>query len=108
MDAVIAVVTDLLFQSRIAAAARHTGAEVRYVRSLADLPAEPYRLALIDLDADLDVMAAIRRLAGQGKVVAFGPHLDTNRRKEARAAGAGRVLAKSKFVGELPALLASG
>ncbi|HZU12603.1 MAG TPA: hypothetical protein VFB58_07160 [Chloroflexota bacterium] len=109
MPAVIAVVTDLIFQSRIAAVARHTGADVRYVTSLDELPDdEGPRLALVDLDAGVDVLQAIRALAAQAPVVAFGPHLDTERRKAARAAGATRVLAKSKFVQELPTLLSAG
>lgn len=103
---VIAVVTDLFFQSRISAAATRAGRTVRYVRSLDELQhLEGYRLALVDLDADLDALAAISRLAAISPPVAFGPHVETERRKAARAAGAGRVLAKSKFVTELPRLM---
>lgn len=106
MADVVAVVTDLLFQSRIAAAARSAGRDVRYIHSYDDLDdVHGHAIALVDLDAALDVLAAISRLVASGPVVAFGPHVDTERRKAARRAGAGRVLAKSKFVTELPTLL---
>ena len=104
----VAVVTDLFFQSRIAGAARHAQRHVRFVISepaLLDL--HDFATALVDLDARTDVLAMIRALKERagGPVIAFGPHLDTEKRKAARAAGADRVLAKSKFVTELPALM---
>jgi CheY-like chemotaxis protein len=108
MSTVAAVVTDLFFQARISAAARAAGCEIRYVRSLDDLPSgRSFGVALVDLDAGLDVLEAIRRLAVSGirPIIAFGPHLDTEKRKAARAAGADRVLAKSKFVVDLPDIM---
>lgn len=105
MDDVIAVVTDLFFQSRVAAAARQAGRDVRFVSP--DVKNDDgFNLALVDLDAAGDVIAAIRRLKANGApIVAFGPHLDTERRKAARGAGADRVLAKSKFVTELSGMM---
>lgn len=106
MDDILAVVTDLFFQMRICAAARAAGRRVRFVSSIGG--SEPsFRLALVDLDAASDVVEAIGRLklVSGAPVVAFGPHLDTASRKAARAAGADRVLAKSKFVTELPHMM---
>jgi CheY-like chemotaxis protein len=105
MDDVVAVVTDLFFQSRIVSAARHAGRTVRFVTSGAGV--KGYALALVDLDAATDVLEAIRRLkdGSSAPVVAFGPHVDTAGRKAARSAGADRVLAKSRFVSELPAIM---
>jgi CheY-like chemotaxis protein len=105
MDDVVAIVTDLFFQSRISSAARHTGRTVRFLTTGAEAPV--YALALVDLDAATDVLDAIRRLkaASSAPIVAFGPHVDTAGRKAARNAGADRVLAKSRFVSELPAIL---
>ena len=108
VDDVVAVVTDLYFQSRIAAAARAAGRSVRFViTNQAAAEASSGRVALIDLDARLDVLQAIQDLrAGTDRtIVAFGPHLDTEGRKAARAAGADRVLAKSKFATELPHIM---
>lgn len=106
----VAVVTDLFFQSRIAAAARHARRQVRFVTAEpALLNLDNVSTAMVDLDARTDVLGMIRALKERaiGPVIAFGPHLDTEKRKAARAAGADRVLAKSKFVTELPVLMAT-
>jgi DNA-binding LacI/PurR family transcriptional regulator len=110
MSDIDAVVTDLFFQARISAAARAAGLTVQFLTGLGQIPEHVGgACVLVDLDAALDVTAAIERLkaAGARQIIAFGPHLDTERRKAARAAGADRVLAKSKFVSDLPAIIAS-
>ena len=110
MNDVVAVVTDLFFRSRITVAAKPAQRTVRFVGSVHALDElGNVTLALVDLDARTDVLTMIRALKARtsAQVVAFGPHLDTERRKAARAAGADRVLAKSKFVAELPALMAT-
>lgn len=109
MDDIVAVVTDLFFQSRIDAAAKRSGRTVRFVASDQDFnDVRGCRLVLVDLDVRADVTNAMRTLKGRvsGPVIAFGPHLDGERLKAARAAGADRALARSKFVSELPRLLA--
>jgi CheY-like chemotaxis protein len=109
VDDVVAVVTDLYFQSRISAAARLAERSVRFVSAATALDSvNAYRLVLVDLDAGIDPLAAVRRLRDidSGPIVAFGPHVNTDLRKAAREAGADRVLAKSKFVTELPKLMA--
>lgn len=108
MQDVIAVITDVFFQVRVAAAARAAGRTVRFSTSLDDLmQLTGADLVLVDLDAHLDVLSAIRSAprTPHTAVIAFGPHIDTDGRKAARLAGADRVLAKSKFVTELPVLL---
>jgi CheY-like chemotaxis protein len=109
VDDVVAVVTDLFFQARISAAGRAAGRHVRFIASEdAESAQGGFRLALVDLDAGVDVLAAIREMKAlsQSPVVAFGPHLDTEARKAAKSAGADRVLAKSKFVTDLPQIMA--
>lgn len=108
MDDVVVVITDLFFSVRIRSAAAAAGRTVRFAGTLEDLNEAPTAsVALVDLDAAVDVPRAIRLLKERGtlQIVAFGPHLDTEKRKAARIAGADRVLAKSKFVTELPALM---
>lgn len=108
MNDVVAVITDVFFQMRIVAAARAAGRSVQFSSSVAELAQMPLTgLILVDLDAELDVLAAIRSVERSPNtlIVAFGPHVDTERRKAARGAGADRVLAKSKFVTELPRLM---
>jgi hypothetical protein len=108
MDEVIAVVTDLFFAGRIRSAAMAAGRPLRLVAHADALPDQISGLVLVDLDAALDVPAIVRtsRERGARSVIVFGPHLDTERRKAAREAGADRVLAKSRFVEVLPELMA--
>jgi hypothetical protein len=107
VDAVIAVVTDLFFAGRIQSAASAAHVPLQFIVDLDRLPDRIGGLVLIDLEANVDVDEAIRAAKDRGSpaVVAFGPHVDTERRKVARAAGADRVLAKSRFVTELPSLV---
>ena len=116
MSRVLALVDDLLFLSRIREAARGTGAEVRAVRSAADLLAgarEGGRLVLVDADSSrlpwTDAVAALRADPALDSlpVVAFLSHVHAERAEAARAAGCTRVLARGAFVQELPRLIAS-
>jgi CheY-like chemotaxis protein len=110
VSVVTAVVTDIFFQARIASTVRAAGLQVRYELSVSGITkSPPTDLALVDLDADTDVFSVIRalRMGGTRTIIAFGPHVDTDRRKAAKAAGADRVMAKSKFVQELPRLVAA-
>ncbi|MGH2447361.1 MAG: hypothetical protein ACRDFS_01975 [Chloroflexota bacterium] len=104
---ILAVADDLFFQARISSAARAAGHSVQYISREGEIPAGS-EVALVDLDAK-NVLPLIGALRQSGHpVIAFGPHVDTDRRKAARAAGARRVLAKSKFVQDLPEIVRSG
>ncbi len=116
MPRVIALVEDLLFLSRIREAAQGSGLEVRALRRIEEVAAaatEGAALVLVDADSDrlpwpaaLDALLAEPALAGV-PVVAFLSHVRKDRAETARAHGATRVLARSAFVQELPALLAN-
>jgi hypothetical protein len=59
-----------------------------------------------DLGTDLkSALAQLRAAAGPVPAIAFGSHVDKARLDEARAAGCDEVMPRSKFSGELPALL---
>lgn len=116
MPAVLALVDDLMFQSRIREAARRAGVDVRAVRRPADLEAavrEGGRLILVDADdGRLPWAAALATLrevtpSPRVRVVAFVSHVHADHAAAARAAGCDRVLARSAFVQELPALMAA-
>jgi hypothetical protein len=110
MDEIVAVVTDLFFAARIRSAATAASRLLRFVSSTETLPERIDGLVLVDLDAALDVPAIVReaRARGAREIIVFGPHMDTERRKAAYAAGADRVLAKSRFVEVLPGIMAGG
>ncbi|MGE5127045.1 MAG: hypothetical protein ACM3PV_12200 [Betaproteobacteria bacterium] len=116
MRPVIALVEDLLFASRVREAARSAGVDVRTVRGAQDVAAavrDGTPLVLVDADSDRlpwrDAIAAARPAPGRPAVpvVAFVSHVHADRARDAQAAGASRVLARSAFVRELPRLLAA-
>jgi len=116
MAAVVALVDDLMFVSRIREAARGHGLDVRTVRNAADLVEAcraGARLVLIDLDSDrLPVMEALSAVCADTAfsdlpVVGFFSHVHAARGRQALAAGCTQALPRSAFVERLPALLAS-
>jgi CheY-like chemotaxis protein len=112
---ILIVVDDLMFSSRISTAAKAVGAPIRFTRSLdavldaarADTPA----LVILDLNSarsrPLEIVSALKanpHLAGI-PTIGFVSHVDTATIEAARQAGIDRVLARSAFVEQLPALL---
>jgi DNA-binding NtrC family response regulator len=114
MAAVVALVDDLMFVSRIREAAKGHGLEVRTVRgvpALVEACASDARLVVVDLDsARLPVAEALAALAAEpvaAPVVGFFSHVHAERARQARAAGISEALPRSVFVERLPALLAA-
>lgn len=106
------MVSDLLFQSRIAAAAAALGHDA----TVADSPAAASAaivarpaLAIIDLhERGLDALATVRSAkAGGVRVLAFGRHTEPHTLRAARDAGADLVVPRSQLADELPRLIAS-
>lgn len=105
---IVAFVDDLLFRSKIRAVASHTGAAVSFVRDPADPSIAGASLAILNLD-DAGAIAAIGTLTSTWpalRIVGFVSHVNAERIREARAAGAVDVMARSAFVNALPSLLA--
>jgi CheY-like chemotaxis protein len=114
MPAVVAFMDDLMFLSRVREAARACGVEVRAARQLGELRAacRPAPEAVfVDLDsARLPTAEALAMLRSDAvltavPVVGFVSHVNADRAREGRDAGCSRVMARSAFVEELPALL---
>lgn len=111
----LALVADLIFASRIRGVAAAVGARVRTVGSASELldaaRTVPPRLIILDLDArGVDVAGLVEYIKSDPAlaaipVVVFGSHVEGARLRAAREAGAYRVLARSAFVRDLPALL---
>ena len=111
---VLAVVDDLLFSSKIRAVAAGADEAVMFVRNPGGVRAacaehQP-RLVLIDLDRDtlnpIETISMIRGMpAPVPRVVAFGAHVNVDRLRAAREAGADQAMARSAFVAALPGLL---
>src|SRR5688572_28960848 len=113
--AIAAIVTDLIFSTKITSTASAVGSAVKIVRSLdklADrLAARIDSLVIIDLDAEsIDVLEAIRlcRAAAQPpRTIAYVSHVRAELIEAARSAGVDEVMARSAFVAKLPSLLSA-
>ena len=103
---ILVLVRDLLFSSRISAAARAAGAEAVMLRDPAALGTTPGRRLIIDLNLAGALEAAVEWKKGQtADVVGFVSHVDAETIAKARAAGIDRILPRSRFVELLPELL---
>ncbi len=115
MTTVVAVVTDLIFASKIASTAASLGVRARVARSIEELSSEldsgSVAMVVVDLEADgVDAAEAIRRCReapGPPRTVAFGPHVRTDLLESARLAGADEVMPRSAFAARCAAILRS-
>jgi CheY-like chemotaxis protein len=113
----IAVVTDLIFSTKITGTAKALQKPYAVARTLEKLQehlnaaTEESPLVIIDLNsAGLDTVEAVRQAKAHPKhprVIAFLSHVEVELAEQARAAGADQVMARSGFVNQLPAILAA-
>jgi CheY-like chemotaxis protein len=113
---ILVVADDLLFRSKISTVAKALGVVVRAAttpeaaieRAAADKPT----LVLLDLDGQRPApFEVLERLAADPALktlptLGFVSHVHAHLVQHARELGIGRVLARSAFVAELPAILA--
>jgi len=108
---ILALVSDLLFESKILATAQQLGIPVRVLRNPEGMPALLTQASGLIVDLNLptgDALQVVRdaKAARPGlPIVAFLSHVQTELRREAQSAGADEVLPRSKFAAELPRIL---
>jgi len=110
MSEVVAVISDLIFRSRVEGATRAAGRAL----SLVDGGAAPrfgpdVRTVIVDMDLPQEQStAAIQAAAAAGvpTIIAFYAHVNATLAQRARECGANVVLPRSAFVARLPELLA--
>ena len=107
---VVAVITDLMFQSRVREQAGALGYDVRVADTpdtLREALAAGAHLAVLDLHVGgIDWRQAVAAATERGvPVLAFGRHTEAALLREARAASCDRVVPRSTLVAELPALI---
>ncbi len=113
--AVLALIRDLFFRSKLDAVADAAGVELFYA---SDLDAAAQRCAdkrpsliLVDLsDAAFPAAATAERLRGWGppaRMIGFASHIDLKPLRAARDAGFEQALSRSEFTARLPELLKS-
>lgn len=114
----VAICPDLMFGSRLAAAAARTGTRVEVFGNLdgacrrlesIDEKLAAVGLAILDLSmASLDPAEGVRRLRSANSAVpilAFGPHVHEGRLAAAREAGADEVMSRGAFDAQMDDLL---
>jgi len=109
----VAVISDLIFSTKIRGTAQALGLDVRVVGtcdalSVALDPGE-VRLVVVDMELGGDTAANALRCAAAHEskptTVAFYPHVQQESRRAAEEAGADVVMVRSQFSEELPQLL---
>ena len=107
---ILVLLDDLLFRSKLDAAAASTGAAIR-VMSRVPQPADDWPLVLVDLNAStfdpIAAVAEIRAATPHAAIIGFCSHVQTDLMASARQAGCTEVLPRSAFVQRLPELLAA-
>ena len=106
----VAVLNDLIFETKIRSTAKALGIESTVVRFLAALAVEldgiRPSLLIVDLNtADVDAVAAGSNHTPRPYVIAFVSHVNQDLVKLATAAGADQVMPRSRFTAELPRIL---
>ena len=112
--AILVVLDDLIFRSKIELAARQAGEAVDVVSQPGAIPVSPRPGAWVRVFIDLDwsaadplaVIAALRRADASVSIVGFCSHVDVETPIRARAAGCTAVYPRSAFVRRLPELIA--
>ncbi len=108
---------DLMFASRVRAAAERSGLVFRLAGSLPEQPAgdesppESVRFVVLDLATRGSLVAESVQWASQQspvpQVIAYGPHVQAGRLRAAREAGIQRVMTRSQFDSRLGTLFAA-
>jgi DNA-binding NarL/FixJ family response regulator len=112
MNRCIAVVSDLIFATRITGTARKAGATCEIVRDenalQETLGSVDPRVVIVDMNCDgVSAEGAIRTaksVCPDARVVAYYSHVQTELKEQAQAAGADDVWPRSLFVQQLPGL----
>ncbi len=112
---ILAVVDDLLFGSKLRAAAGVAGTPIVFVRKPEEVPGAIRQhdpdVVVFDLDRDaLDPIGVITEIRSapvraRARLVGFASHVHAERLQQARDAGCDQVMARSAFVAALPGLM---
>jgi DNA-binding NarL/FixJ family response regulator len=110
---VLALLGDLMLESRVDGVSRRLGLRFRSVAQLSALPAaiaeETPAAIVLDLASPAfplePTLEAIHGAGGQARVIAFFPHVQKSLGEAASAAGCTTVVPRSRFVAELQSLI---
>ena len=113
MDSHIAIVSDMLFATRITGTAAKVGAKCKVVKDLGalndSLESDEPGMVLVDMNCEgispEEAIRTVKKHRPKARVVAFFSHVQTELKEQATAAGADDVWPRSAFVQRLPQLL---
>jgi CheY-like chemotaxis protein len=115
---ILAILDDLMFTSKVKAAAAHVGVPITFARSsvaaLAEMRSSPPQLVILDLNNPrTDPLGTVGQMKADPQltkipIVGFASHVQTDVIEAARKAGVDDVLARSAFTQRLPEILARG
>ena len=111
----IAIVSDMIFASRITSTAKMVGTRCRIINNAGDLhsalESQEIGMVLVDMSCDAispeEAIRAVKSDCPGARVIAFFSHVQTELMERAKAAGADDVWPRSAFVQRLPGLLES-
>ncbi len=107
---ILALVPDLFFGARLSDSSRSLGYELQRVSShpalLTALQESKPALVIVDLSTGTEGLQEIANQAAPARLVAFGPHVDTESRQSALNAGFHEVVPNSRLAREGAALIA--
>ncbi len=111
-EAILAFVPDLMFSVQLREAASKQGCTIAFVDNSADfsarLPQVEPALVILDLatvGAQADALVRVSKQSGS-RIVAFGPHVQTELLASAERAGCDAVYPNSKFKMDTEAIIA--
>ena len=109
---IVALPADLIFGARIRATAESVGADVLIAKNPQDLLTRvgenETRLIILDLDRrGMNITETIQKLraTSSAPILAYVSHVQEDAIREAKAAGADKVIARGSFAKQLPDLL---
>jgi lauroyl/myristoyl acyltransferase len=105
---VLALVSDLMFRSKIAAEAKAQNIQIEFVRDACQLAQKQGSKLIVDLNHQgaIELAAAWKQSTGK-PVIAFVSHVDTETIDQARRSGLDQILARSRFTQQLGSILAN-
>lgn len=99
---------DLIFSSRVKAAAERAGLQFRVAGSLPDDDTNSIRFVVLDLSTRSKLTDQIVRRCSErcpgAKLIAYGPHVQVDKLNKARQAGISTVMTNGQFDRELPGI----
>jgi PleD family two-component response regulator len=113
---ILAILDDLMFTSKVKAAAAHVGVPIAFARSsdaaLAEMRSSPPKLVIVDLNNPrTDPLGTVGQMKADPRlttipIVGYASHVQADVIEAARRAGVDDVLARSAFTQRLPEILA--